>query len=150
MLGLCEDLRGRAIADLDQIIEKLESSSNDAPLKPAKRMLETQDAEYNTSKRAMITSDNVEDMLSMPSGEAQRDIPEFFEDGSVFEGVDLFAPPLFRDFPQPPVNNFDPPFFETSSLEDHIGIPDNTTEPYLSADLASHETIDQWAQEEQP
>ncbi|PCG88608.1 hypothetical protein PENOC_110280 [Penicillium occitanis (nom. inval.)] len=134
------------------MVEKLESSSNDTAMNPPKRMLDASCAEYNASKRTMITCDNVEDMLGISSSEAQHGVPQLFEEGPPFETVDMFAPPLFSHYPQPPVDNFDPPFF-TSSLMDHIAqgdIPDNTTELFLNADLASHEMIDQWARQEYP
>jgi hypothetical protein len=67
--------------------------------------------------------------------------PECFELPQAFN-EDLFAPLLFHGFPQPYVNNFDPPFFlDTSSVhhgaqsgKGNVKIPVDITDPFFDSE----------------
>lgn len=65
MLGLCDDLRGKAVFELDRIVETLQPSTVDANLKTTKRYLELvdPDQELKSPKRVKLR------------GEGERGLP---------------------------------------------------------------------------
>jgi hypothetical protein len=76
MLGLCDDLRDRAISELDQMIETIEASSNDTESKTTKRMLAATDLDRDSSspKRVKVRRENEEVSLNATPGKAPHGI----------------------------------------------------------------------------
>jgi hypothetical protein len=74
MLGMCDELRDTAIMKLDQMIETLESSSNDADLKTPKRTLGETDLGQNSCplRRVRARCKNGEALLDTTSEKAPQ------------------------------------------------------------------------------
>ncbi|KAJ5260624.1 hypothetical protein N7524_008648 [Penicillium chrysogenum] len=135
------------------MIETLEPSSNDADLKTLKRTLGETDLDQNPCplRRVRARCEKGEVLPDTTSEKAPhvelQDKPftsECFELQPAFDAVDMFAPLLFHDYSPPPIDNFDPPFFEASSSLGHttqlgggdpVGFCADITDPILETEF---------------
>jgi hypothetical protein len=82
MLGLCDDLRDKAISELDRMIETLKPSIIDANLKTTKRDLELTDPvqDLSSPKSAKVRREDERGFLSLISDKTTRgmDLPLYY------------------------------------------------------------------------
>lgn len=82
MLGLCDDLRDKAISELDRMIETLKPSIIDADLKTTKRDLELTDPvqDLSSPKRVKVRREDERGLLSLISDKTTRgmDLPLYY------------------------------------------------------------------------
>ncbi|KAJ5559579.1 hypothetical protein N7513_001978 [Penicillium frequentans] len=132
MQGLCDDLRGKAILEMDQMIEILMSATIDPHPKTRKRTREETDFD-----RGLISSKTLE--ARYPDEQYMLDTafdtathaqlagpsvpPECVEMQPALD-EDFFAPLLFHSQPQQYADHFDPPFFLETSNTYHCAQPE--------------------------